>query len=185
MPFGRAVIFRDSFFDIHKTAKITVKNGIFYFNKKWTKIDPLSSLLVLRENSKMVIKDNFSVFSGAKIYVNQKASLIIGWGGYVNHNFNLSCYEKIEIGDCVKISENVSIRDSDNHNILSSAHIKTQPIKIGNHVWIWMNVTILKGVIIGDGSIIAAGAVVNKDVPEKCLVGWVPAKILKEWVDWE
>lgn len=44
--------------------------------------------------------------------------------------------------------------------------------------------TILKGVNIGDGAIIAARALVNKDVPAKCLVGGVPAKIIKENVEW-
>lgn len=61
----------------------------------------------------------------------------------------------------------------------------TKPIKIGNHVWIGINATILKGVTIGDGAIIAAGAVVNKDVEENSLVGGVPAKILKKNIFWE
>ncbi len=54
-----------------------------------------------------------------------------------------------------------------------------QPIKIGNNVWIGANSTILPGVTIGDGAIIAAGAVVSKDVPENAVVGGVPAKIIK------
>ena len=60
----------------------------------------------------------------------------------------------------------------------------TQPIIIGNHVWIGMNVTILKGVRIGDGAIVAAGAVVTKDVPENTLVGGVPARVLKTDISW-
>ena len=61
----------------------------------------------------------------------------------------------------------------------------TKPIKIGNHVWIGINATILKGVTIGDGAIIAAGAVVNKDVEENSLVGGVPAKVIKKNIFWE
>jgi acetyltransferase-like isoleucine patch superfamily enzyme len=61
----------------------------------------------------------------------------------------------------------------------------TKPVHIGNHVWIGMNVMILKGVTIGDGAIIAAGSVVNRDVPERCLAGGVPAKVIKENVQWE
>ena len=53
------------------------------------------------------------------------------------------------------------------------------PIKIGKHVWIGSNATVLQGVTIGDWSVVAAGAVVTMDVPPMTVVGGVPAKILK------
>lgn len=62
---------------------------------------------------------------------------------------------------------------------------KSAPIHIGNHVWIGARATILKGVTIGDGAVVAAGAVVNKDVPPNTLVGGVPARIIKENISWE
>ncbi len=55
-----------------------------------------------------------------------------------------------------------------------------KPITIGNDVWIGANCTILPGVTIGNNVVIAAGAVVTKDVPDNCVVGGVPAKIMKE-----
>ena len=54
------------------------------------------------------------------------------------------------------------------------------PIHIGNRVWIGAHATILAGVTVGENSIIAAGAVVTKDVPANTIVGGVPAKIIKE-----
>jgi acetyltransferase-like isoleucine patch superfamily enzyme len=84
----------------------------------------------------------------------------------------------------VVISEGVSIRDSDNHRIVSSVGKSTAPIEIGNNVWIGMNVSILKGVKIGDGSVIAAGAVVTSDVPSNSLAGGVPAKVIKSDIEW-
>ena len=53
------------------------------------------------------------------------------------------------------------------------------PIKIGSHVWIGSNSTVLPGVTIGDWAVVAAGAVVTKDVPAKTVVGGVPARFIK------
>lgn len=55
----------------------------------------------------------------------------------------------------------------------------TEPVEIGNDVWIGSNVIVLRGVHIGNGAIIAAGAVVTKDVPEYTIVGGVPARTIK------
>ena len=54
------------------------------------------------------------------------------------------------------------------------------PIVVGNNVWIGSHATILKGVTIGDGAIVAAGAVVTKDVPANTIVGGVPAKPIRK-----
>ncbi len=57
----------------------------------------------------------------------------------------------------------------------------TAPVRIGKNVWIGSNATILAGATIGDGAVvIAAGALVNKDVPHMVVVGGVPAKVIKE-----
>ena len=57
------------------------------------------------------------------------------------------------IGEDVKISENVMIRDSDDHQIDRKGYEKSKPICIGNHVWIGMGAIILKGVNVGDGAV--------------------------------
>ena len=54
------------------------------------------------------------------------------------------------------------------------------PIRIGRRVWIGANVVITKGVTIGDNSVIAAGAVVTRDIPANVVAGGVPAKVIKE-----
>lgn len=61
-----------------------------------------------------------------------------------------------------------------------SRHFQSHPIVIGDRAWIGANATILTGVTIGENAVVAAGSVVTKDVPANCLVGGVPAKVIKE-----
>jgi len=171
--------------DIHENSKINTLSGKLKIGVKWSKKDSFKSLFVLRENAILNINGNFRIYSGSKIYINKNATLSLG-SGYINHNLNLSCFDNINIGNNVVISENVTIRDSDNHQIISENKKPIcLPITIGNNVWIGINVTILKGVTIGDGAVIAAGSVVTKNIPPKSLVGGVPAKIIKNNITWE
>ena len=169
---------------IGKNVTIDIK-GRFVFNKHWYEErdvkNTIPGLIHLCDNSKLIVND-FRVYAGSKITVNPNAELIIG-RGYMNYNSSIECFEKIEIGDNVCISENVQIRDSDNHKIKGKENECTKPVKIEDDVWIGVGATILKGVTIGKGAIIAAGAVVNKDVPAHTLVGGVPAKVIKENVE--
>ena len=57
-------------------------------------------------------------------------------------------------------------------------------IRIGNHVWIAAYATILKGVCVGDGSVIGTHALVTKDVPNRVVAAGVPAKVLQENIEW-
>jgi acetyltransferase-like isoleucine patch superfamily enzyme len=104
-------------------------------------------------------------------------------GGYSNAGVTIDCFECISIGEGAAIAKGVVIRDSDSHHIDSKP--STAPIHIGRHVWIGTNAIVLKGVTIGDGAVVAAGAVVTKNVPARALVGGVPAKVLKVDVTWE
>ena len=166
------------------SSDITVRKGRLTLNAKWNSCDPFPSMLVMADDSHLCVESSLEIYSGARIYINKGATLRLG-GGYINHGLNLSCFESITIGKGVFISENVTFRDSDNHMIIPSQRPITQPIVIGDHVWIGMNVTILKGVNIGNGAIIAAGAVVTKDIPENTLAGGVPARVIKTGVSWQ
>lgn len=123
-----------------------------------------------------------SIYSGCKISVKKGASLMLG-SGFINSNCEIRCSESISIGENVAIAPDVIIRDSDDHQIVGSK--KSPPIKIGNHVWIGTRAMILKGVSVGDNSVIAAGSIVTHDVPSNCLVAGVPAVVKKEKISWE
>lgn len=86
----------------------------------------------------------------------------------------------IEIGDDVLIGQQVVIATL-NHDVdpPKRGNMRPAPVKIGDKVWIGAHATILPGVSVGDGAVVAAGAVVTKDVPANCVVAGVPAKVIK------
>jgi acetyltransferase-like isoleucine patch superfamily enzyme len=175
---------RGSSFQAAASARIVVEQGPFYFNEAWIPNDPFPSLLYLAEKANLLVKKEFKIYSGSRVYINEGASLTLG-GGFINSSLNLSCFEQIEIGQEVAFSEGVTIRDSDDHRLRDANHQRSKPIYIGNRVWVGMNSTILKGVTIGDGAVIAAGAVVTRDIPARCLAAGVPARVIRENVEWE
>jgi acetyltransferase-like isoleucine patch superfamily enzyme len=177
------LIFKKVIVECEKNSKIILNQGRLEIGKHWTSKAAYPSVIKLRNNSKIIVNGSFTIYDNSTVYINNNATLELG-SGYINSGANISCFDKISIGENVVISEGVSIRDSDNHQIMNSNHMKTKQIRIGNNVWIGINVTILKGVTIGNGSIVAAGAVVTSDVPPKCLVGGVPSKIIKTSVEW-
>ena len=113
-------------------------------------------------------------------YLNvQSGEMCIGKNVFLNQNVSITCLEKVIIGDACIIANNVVIVDHD-HNMIHGG-FSTAPVIIEDHVWIGANVTILKGVNIGKGAIVAAGSVVNKDVQPHTLVAGVPARLIKKF----
>jgi acetyltransferase-like isoleucine patch superfamily enzyme len=84
----------------------------------------------------------------------------------------------IVIGDDLLCGVNVTITDTDRHGIRPDERRKagqSASVAIGNNVWLGLNVVVLKGVTIGENSIISAGSVVNKSIPPNVIAGGVPA----------
>ena len=87
----------------------------------------------------------------------------------------------VKIGDACVIAESVYITDADWHGIYERIYPPGDmaPVVIGNNVWISDRATVLKGVTIGDNSIVAAGAIVTSDVPPDTVVGGIPARPIR------
>lgn len=107
-------------------------------------------------------------------------NIIIGKNVFVNHACTFMDRGGITIEDNVLIGPKVNLITT-NHPINTAERRATisEPILIKKGAWIGVGATILPGVTIGINSIVAAGAVVSKDVPDNTIVGGIPAKIIK------
>ena len=145
-----------------------------HFNNTNLKID---------EGGEIIVKGIFSFHTGGVINIVNGGKLELG-SGYAANDVDITCFNSIKIGDFVAISKGVAICDSNEHIISGMTGERPKTIVIGEHVGIGMRAMILTGVSVGGGSIIGAGAVVVRDVPAKSFVAGVPAKVIKENVEW-
>jgi Acetyltransferase (isoleucine patch superfamily) len=117
--------------------------------------------------------------------IGRASQITIGQGTYINSGVRFATSEDapITIGDRVLIGPRCSFETASHSlNLLEGKQRSrfTKPIIIENDVWIATGVIVLPGVRIGEGSVVAAGAVVTTDVPPYTLVGGVPARVIKQ-----
>lgn len=142
---------------------------------------------ILKANNKWSFGDNVFIASGTSIFSREKecnGKIIVGTGSQISNGSLLDTSGDIEIGDDVAIGSNCTIY-THNHiydNVDCPAWkggIIVNHVVIESGVWIGSNVTILPGVRIGKRSVVAAGSVVTKSVPDGTVYGGNPAKLIK------
>jgi acetyltransferase-like isoleucine patch superfamily enzyme len=174
--------------DEESTLDISDKNVIIHPSSKISQ-----SRITLKENCLVTVNENSQV-NGTISFDNKNAKVSIGKRSFVNAI--IVSAKSIEIGDDVMIAWGTTVVDHNSHSISFSkrsedvknwmqgykdwTHVKISPVKICDKVWIGFNVIILKGVTIGEGSVVGAGSVVTKDVPPWTIVAGNPAKIIRE-----
>lgn len=143
------------------------------------------------------IKIGGNSFIMGSLYASENGRLDIGDHFYLGNNSLIGSEKSIKIGRCVIISNDVRIYDNNNHPTSPKAreimslngfsndnwswkHAESAPVVIEDNVWIGQYSTILKGVTIGKGAIVATRAVVTKDVPPYTIVAGNPAKVVKK-----
>lgn len=113
-------------------------------------------------------------------YIVRTVRLSIGKRTHINRDCIIQAYAPIVIGNNVSISFRCNII-AGGHDVNSPYFVgKHRPICIEDHVWIGVGATVLGGVILGEGSVVCAGAVVTKSVPPYTIVAGVPAKKIGE-----
>lgn len=156
----------------HQAMKLTAKlNGSYHTPEE---IQKIFSELTGRQVDK-----TFGMFP--PFYTDCGKNITVGKNVFINSGCRFQDQGGIFIGDGTLIGHNVVLATL-NHGIAPEERhdLFPAPIRIGKNVWIGANVTVLPGVTIGDNAVIAAGAVVTKNVPANVVVAGVPAKVIRK-----
>ncbi|MFD9362080.1 acyltransferase [Priestia megaterium] len=168
---------------VDKAFAVTKGSLLKFKLSKSGKLPRLRGGCSVKSQGQIVAGDNLSI-TGRPIKVslnteNKESKIVFGNNVFINYGVDIGCARSVRIGDNVKIGPLTNIIDSNYHLVDSNDSLKSEQVVIENNVWIGRGCSILSGVTIGENSVVAAGSVVNKDVPPNVLVAGSPAKIVK------
>ena len=132
-----------------------IKSSIFF-------IQSLSKMDIFSNKCRIIIKPFVFIRRNTTIRIDGDSTLHIGDHVFMNDNCNINCANKISIGSYTKIAPNVSINDHDhNYKGIGDENLIKGEVIIGKNVWIGSNSVILRGTIIEDNAVVAAGSIVK------------------------
>jgi acetyltransferase-like isoleucine patch superfamily enzyme len=182
---GRGLkVYSNCAIDLAPSAKIACTKGLLHFGLKNNRKSKRETQLLIRKNATLEIAGDNYIKPDSDIQVHEGGYLRIGKGG-TNLGLKIVCSDKIHIGDNVRIGRDVWIRDNNGgHTVIQVGYKNSAPVIIENNVWICSNASIMKGVTIGEGSIVSAHSVVTSNVPPHSIVSGNPAQVVSENVYW-
>ena len=174
---------------LHSEFLINGKNNHIELNKSSHCIYNLS-LKIFGDNNNVRIDENAIIYGLRIVIRGNGCQVTIGRDFSENENCMIVCMGEnnyVNIGNGCMLSSDVDIWNTDSHRILdTSGNIinSSLPIEIGNHVWIGKKSCVLKGVNLGDNSIIGFASVVTKDVEANSIYAGNPARKIKNEINW-
>lgn len=185
---GKFIIpYRGTRISIAKTARINA-NGHLFLNGEKLKHSRQECLVLLRDGATWNCNGSFFMYYGTTLQIHKNATLTTGDNDRFNTGSTIICANKMTIGDYVSTARGVFIFDSDHHPIFNGEGKRINEAKeviIGNHVWMGLKSTIMKGAVIGEGSVIGAHSLVSGEMPAHCMIASVPARPVMKDISWE
>ncbi|MFZ4695380.1 MAG: acyltransferase [Verrucomicrobiia bacterium] len=154
----------------------------YYLNNHWVGHFPCHAVRIwwYRHVMKMTIGHGTNIQLGVLFYGNCIRDITVGEGSVIHPRCVFNASAPIIIGNNVHIAHAVEFYTVDHDADSPSFEGRTGPIRVEDHVWIGARATILKGVTLGKGAVVATGAVVTRPVDPYAIVGGVPAKVLRQ-----
>ncbi|HVF04194.1 MAG TPA: acyltransferase [Frankiaceae bacterium] len=137
-------------------------------------------LPVVHADGRIVLGRGFSTRSAqarVEIGAGVGGELVVGDGVFLNQGANVFAAVSVRIGDHTRLADHATVYDTDFHPVGPGAK-REAPVVIGRNVWVGRSAVVLPGVTIGDHAVVAAGAVVTKDVPPRSVVAGNPARVV-------
>lgn len=136
-----------------------------------------SFILKRSDTSYLKIGNHVDLRNFVSIWIGKNANLELGENVFMNNSCSINCMKSIEIGDHTLFGEGVKIYDHNHQYAYENGKLNVSRkeftygnVKIGKNCWLGSNVVVLKGVTIGDNSIIGAGCVIHKDIPKNSVI---------------
>lgn len=145
------------------------------------------SLISIERGGKLVVSENVQMARGTRITINSHGVMQIGRHFWCNGDCFFNCTTNITLGDNNMYGWNISFNTTDGHHVYDNGVTKPMEgdITIGNHVWIASNCHIAKNTFIADDCVVAQNSLVGKRFEQpKCLIGGMPAKVIKDNFTW-
>lgn len=177
--------YKNAILEMGKNAELILEGRIrFGINK--LNGSKAETMVRIQKNAKWIVHGEAWLFFDTFIDVHPGAVFETGFFS-MNGGSVIVVGKRIEFGQNIMIGRDVTIYDSDFHQILNENGKPSnfsKEVKIGNDVWLTNKVMVLKGVTIGDGALISAMTLIRKDVPAHALVAGIPGKVIKDSVHW-
>ena len=150
--------------------------GVRFEGRAW-----LRSVDVPRGHRQITLGDGVALDRSVTLLINGNGRIRIGAQTYVNRSAFLDAAADIEIGERCMIGPFCYITDHDHDPAAPQAGaLVCEPTKIGAGCWLGAHVSVLKGVAIGEGTVVGAGSVVTNSLPPRCVAVGNPARVLRE-----
>ena len=182
---GWFLVARGTRLKIGPGSKVTFTANSFLF-VGFRLYTPTPTAIHLGRRATLAIDGTVEIARGVRLYVHDDARLEMHSGTRIGDHSTLTCWNHITFGGNGGLSWYCNVMDTPLHEFVVNGVKKplTAPVAFGKNVLVGSYATVLAGVTVGDGAVVAAGSVVTKDVPARSLVGGNPARILSHDVEW-